>query len=105
MTKASKYLKKLLFSVVKKITVGRKLAGILMQKLKYHDDLKYLKKLPNWLNKLRIGGVFYFSTLYDGCIVCFSGEMDHIPEVAFYMVGAIEEVVAKAERLAEEQAT
>jgi F0F1-type ATP synthase beta subunit len=31
--------------------------------------------------------------------------MDHIPEVAFYMVGAIEEVVAKAERLAEEQAT
>ena len=34
-----------------------------------------------------------------------NGEMDHIPEVAFYMVGAIEEVVAKAERLAEEQAT
>jgi F0F1-type ATP synthase beta subunit len=95
MTKASKYLKKLLFSIVKKITAGRKLAGILVQKF----------KLPNWLNTLRIGDVFYFSTLYDGCIVCFSGEMDHIPEVAFYMVGAIEEVVAKAERLAEEQAT
>ena len=29
--------------------------------------------------------------------------MDHVPEVAFYMVGAIEEVIAKAERLAEEQ--
>lgn len=28
--------------------------------------------------------------------------MDHLPEVAFYMVGDIEEVVAKAERLAEE---
>ena len=46
---------------------------------------------------------FIFDTLYDECIVCFTGEMDHIPEVAFYMVGSIEEVVAKAERLAEEQ--
>jgi hypothetical protein len=35
MTKASKYLKKLLFSIVKKITAGRKLAGILVQKFKY----------------------------------------------------------------------
>merc|ERR1711860_164403 len=32
-----------------------------------------------------------------------AGEMDNIPEIAFYMVGNIEEVVAKAERLAEEQ--
>ena len=32
-----------------------------------------------------------------------AGEMDHVPEVAFYMVGPIEEVIAKAERLAEEQ--
>jgi len=32
-----------------------------------------------------------------------TGEMDHLPEVAFYMVGAIEEVVKKAERLAEER--
>jgi len=32
-----------------------------------------------------------------------TGELDHLPEVAFYMVGPIEEVVAKAERLAEEQ--
>ena len=31
------------------------------------------------------------------------GEMDHLPEIAFYMVGPIEEVVAKAERLAEER--
>ncbi|XP_031570797.1 ATP synthase subunit beta, mitochondrial [Actinia tenebrosa] len=30
------------------------------------------------------------------------GEMDHLPEVAFYMVGDINEAVAKAERLAEE---
>ena len=44
MTKASKYLKKLLFSIVKKITAGRKLAGILVQKFKYYDDLKYFKK-------------------------------------------------------------
>jgi F0F1-type ATP synthase beta subunit len=32
-----------------------------------------------------------------------TGELDHVPEVAFFMVGGIEEVVAKAERLAREQ--
>ncbi|XP_011701372.1 PREDICTED: ATP synthase subunit beta, mitochondrial-like [Wasmannia auropunctata] len=30
------------------------------------------------------------------------GELDHLPEVAFYMVGPIEEVVAKAESLAKQ---
>ncbi|XP_013794314.1 ATP synthase subunit beta, mitochondrial [Limulus polyphemus] len=30
------------------------------------------------------------------------GEMDHLPEVAFYMVGHIDEVISKAEKLAEE---
>ncbi|KAK2180303.1 hypothetical protein NP493_451g01016 [Ridgeia piscesae] len=29
------------------------------------------------------------------------GELDHLPEVAFYMVGGIEEVIARAEKLAE----
>jgi len=32
-----------------------------------------------------------------------AGELDHLPEVAFYMVGPIEEVVEKAKKLAEEQ--
>merc|ERR1711874_473154 len=32
------------------------------------------------------------------------GEYDHLPEAAFYMVGPIEEVVAKAEKLAESTA-
>ncbi len=32
-----------------------------------------------------------------------TGELDDLPEIAFYMVGDIEEVVAKAARLAEEQ--
>lgn len=32
------------------------------------------------------------------------GEYDHIPEQAFYMVGAIEEVIAKAEKIANEAA-
>merc|ERR1711893_153505 len=31
-----------------------------------------------------------------------NGELDHLPEAAFYMVGPIEEVIQKAERLAEE---
>ena len=29
-----------------------------------------------------------------------AGEYDHLPEAAFYMVGGIDEVIAKAERLA-----
>jgi F-type H+-transporting ATPase subunit beta len=33
-----------------------------------------------------------------------AGEYDHLPEAAFYMVGGIEEVVAKAEKLAAEAA-
>ena len=36
------------------------------------------------------------------CLLVFPGEYDHLPEVAFYMVGDISEAVAKAERLAEE---
>jgi len=32
-----------------------------------------------------------------------NGEYDHLPEVAFYMVGPIEEVVQKAEKLAAER--
>jgi F-type H+-transporting ATPase subunit beta len=34
-----------------------------------------------------------------------NGEYDHIPEVAFYMVGPIEEVVQKAEKLAAERSS
>ncbi|XP_039350813.1 ATP synthase subunit beta, mitochondrial-like isoform X2 [Mauremys reevesii] len=33
-----------------------------------------------------------------------SGEYDHLPEQSFYMVGPIEEVIAKAQKLAEEHA-
>lgn len=33
-----------------------------------------------------------------------AGAYDHLPEVAFYMVGPIEEVVEKADRLAKEAA-
>ena len=32
-----------------------------------------------------------------------AGKYDHLPEVAFYMVGNIDEVTAKAERLAAER--
>ncbi|HEX2255184.1 MAG TPA: F0F1 ATP synthase subunit beta, partial [Afifellaceae bacterium] len=30
-----------------------------------------------------------------------AGEYDHLPEAAFYMVGTMEDAVAKAQRLAE----
>jgi len=33
-----------------------------------------------------------------------AGEFDHLPEAAFYMVGGIDEVIAKAERMAAEAA-
>jgi len=33
-----------------------------------------------------------------------NGEYDHLPEAAFYMVGGIEEVVAKAEKMAADAA-
>jgi F-type H+-transporting ATPase subunit beta len=33
-----------------------------------------------------------------------NAEYDHLPEPAFYMVGSIEEAVAKAQRLAAEAA-
>lgn len=37
----------------------------------------------------------------DGVCLLLVGELDHLPEVAFYMVGPIEEVVTRAEKLAE----
>jgi F-type H+-transporting ATPase subunit beta len=33
-----------------------------------------------------------------------AGEYDHLPEAAFYMVGGIDEVIAKAEKMAAEAA-
>ena len=33
-----------------------------------------------------------------------NGDYDHLPEAAFYMVGTIEDAIAKAERLAKEAA-
>ena len=33
-----------------------------------------------------------------------AGEYDHLPEAAFYMVGGIDEVLAKAEKLAADAA-
>jgi F-type H+-transporting ATPase subunit beta len=33
-----------------------------------------------------------------------NGEFDHLPEAAFYMVGTIEDAVAKAQKLAAEAA-
>merc|ERR1712076_191981 len=38
----------------------------------------------------------------DGFTQILGGELDHLPEVAFYMVGDIKDVVEKADRLAEE---
>lgn len=39
--------------------------------------------------------------MFQGFQKILAGDYDHLPEVAFYMVGPIEEVVQKAEKLAE----
>jgi len=49
------------------------------------------------------GKLVPLSETIKGFKMILSGELDHLPEVAFYMVGAIEEVIAKAERLAEDK--
>lgn len=41
-----------------------------------------------------------FTLLFQGFQKILGGDLDHLPEVAFYMVGPIEEVVQKAETLA-----
>lgn len=52
---------------------------------------------------------YYLFKMFESCLsfnkVLFSllGELDHVPEVAFYMVGNIEEVLQKADRLADEK--
>lgn len=43
--------------------------------------------------------------LLTNCIFLCVGNYDHLPEQAFYMVGPIEEAVAKADKLAEEHAS
>ena len=43
------------------------------------------------------------STIKGFDAVC-KGDYDHLPEAAFYMVGTIEEAVAKAEKMAKEAA-
>lgn len=50
--------------------------------------------------KLYINLKLYFQMLFQGFTKILVGEMDHLPEIAFYMVGPIEEVAAKAETLA-----
>ena len=40
----------------------------------------------------------------DSFLRVVAGEFDHMPEAAFYMVGGIDEVITKAERLATEAA-
>ena len=39
-----------------------------------------------------------------GFTMIMDGELDHLPEAAFYMVGTIEEAIEKAEKMAKEVA-
>ncbi|GIZ03414.1 ATP synthase subunit beta, mitochondrial [Caerostris extrusa] len=61
--------------------------------------------LLSWVAEVFTGQAGKFVPLAEtikGFKAILNGEMDHLPEVAFYMVGPIDEVKQKAEKLAEE---
>lgn len=56
--------------------------------------------------------ILYSIVSYDGLALCIlhwqgvlDGKYDDLPEQSFYMVGGIEEVIAKAEKIAKESAS
>jgi len=51
------------------------------------------------------GKLVPLSETIKGFKMVLNGELDHIPEVAFYMTGTVDEVLVRADELAEEQAT
>ena len=62
----------------------------------YNPDHSLTVKLA-WNVKL-----FFHVLVTQLWTVWLSGEYDHLPEAAFYMVGDINDVIEKADRLAEE---
>ena len=51
-----------------------------------------------------VGRLVPLKETIKGFKMILNGELDHLPEVAFYMVGPVEEVMSKADKLAAERA-
>lgn len=67
--------------------------------VKLEETIKGFKQVIILSNYKSIYVLWFYS--YTGCLSqILAGELDHIPEAAFYMVGTIEDVVAKAAELA-----
>merc|ERR1711963_103944 len=86
-----------------------------MDELSEEDELTVARarKIQRFLSQpFQVAGVFTghagklvtMEQTISGFTEILSGKYDHLPEVAFYMVGDISEVVTKAERLAAEAA-
>jgi F-type H+-transporting ATPase subunit beta len=61
---------------------------------------------PFYMSEVFTGTPGKFVSLKDtikGFNMILNGELDHLPEVAFYMIGDINEVIQKAEKLAQNQ--
>jgi len=86
-----------------------------MDELSEEDKLKVARarKIERFLSQpFQVAEVFTsnpgklvpISETISGFQEILAGKFDHLPEVAFYMVGNVDEVVAKADRLAAERA-
>merc|ERR1712048_1501044 len=67
------------------------------------EDPAGLQVSPGYHCYPRYGRVVPIDQTISGFKAILAGKYDHLPEVAFYMVGNIDEVTAKAERLAAER--
>merc|ERR1712034_177177 len=85
-----------------------------VQKILQEDKLKFARarKIERFLSQpFQVAEVFTsnpgklvpIAETISGFQEILAGKYDHLPEVAFYMVGNVDEVVAKADRLAAER--
>ena len=71
-------------------------------------SFKYIFHIPSYFTQVaevftgHAGKLVTMEQTIAGFKEILSGKYDHLPEVAFYMVGHIDEVVEKADRLAKE---
>ena len=70
----------------------------------YEGDMSILKNHISIITFLKPGKLVDLESTIKGFDAICKGEYDHLPEAAFYMVGTIEEVIEKAEKMAKDAA-
>ena len=73
---------------------------LLLEREKYKVSISYFLFLKTFTGSQ--GKVVDHDDTIKGFDAICKGEYDHLPESAFYMVGGIEEAIAKAEKLSKE---